>query len=86
MNQGMYYNCNLKENKEKFERNGLLGVGMIHRNQPLQVENATRTAKYLANPNKANQHMRVKTSPLIKTFGIGQFNVGWRRGIKELSY
>lgn len=86
MDQGMYYNCNLKENKEKFERNGLLGIGMIHRDPPLQVANAIRTANYLANPKKRGQHMRVKTSPQMKTFGIGQFNVGWRRGIKEISY
>ncbi|MHA3981034.1 YagK/YfjJ domain-containing protein [Acinetobacter venetianus] len=86
MDQGTYYNCNLKENKEKFERNGLLGIGMIHRDQPLQVENAIRTANYLANPEKRGQHMRVKISPHMKTFGIGQFNVGWRRGIKEISY
>lgn len=86
MDQGTYYNCNLKENKEKFERNGLLGIGMIHRVQPLQVENAIRTVNYLANPEKRGQHMRVKTSPNMKTFGIGQFNVGWRRGIKEISY
>ena len=86
MMQGTCYNCNTKENKKKFERNGLLGIGMIHRNQSLQVENAIRTANYLANPEKRGQHMRVKTSPHMKTFGIGQFNVGWRRGIKEISY
>lgn len=86
MDQGTYYNCNLKEHKEKFERNGLLGIGMIHRDQQLEVDNAIRTAMYLANPDKKGQHMRVKTSPQMKTFGIGQFNVGWRRGVKEISY
>ncbi|GJC31377.1 hypothetical protein KAM398_05790 [Acinetobacter sp. KAM398] len=86
MNQGTYYNCNTEENKKKFETNGLLGIGMIYRDQPLQVKNAIRAANYLANPDKKGQHMRVKTSPKMKTFGIGQFNVGWRRGIKEISY
>lgn len=59
---------------------------MIHRDQQLEVDNAIRTAMYLANPDKKGQHMRVKTSPQMKTFGIGQFNVGWRRGVKEISY
>ncbi|WP_000485066.1 inovirus-type Gp2 protein [Acinetobacter baumannii] len=86
MNQGTSYNCNRKENIRKFEINGMLGIGMIHRDQPLQVNNAIRTAMYLANPDKKGQHMRVKTSPQMKTFGIGQFNVGWRRGLKEYSF
>ena len=86
MKQGTYYNCNSEENKKKFERNGLLGIGMIHRNQALEVENAIRTAMYLANPDKKGQHMRVKTSPQMKTFCIGQFKVGWRRGLKEYSF
>lgn len=86
MNQGTYYNCNKRENKKKFETNGLLGIGMIHRDQQSQVKNAIRTARYLANPDKRGQYMRVKTSPQMKTFGIGQFNVGWRRGVKEYSY
>lgn len=51
-NQGCYFNCNRKENKEKFEVNGLLGIGMIHRNQQKQVENAIRAGLYLVNPKK----------------------------------
>lgn len=86
LKQGAFYNCNTKENIRKFKRNGMLGIGMIHRDQPLQVSNAIRTAMYLANPDKKGQHMRVKTSPQMKTFGIGQFNVGWRRGLKEYSF
>lgn len=86
LKHGTFYNCNRKENIRKFEINGMLGIGMIHRDQPLQVNNAIRTAMYLANPDKKGQHMRVKTSPQMKTFGIGQFNVGWRRGVKEYSF
>ena len=80
-NQGSYYNCNRKENKEKFEVNGLLGIGMIHRNQPKQVENAFRAGMYLVNPKKVEQRLRAKTSPNMRTFGISQFDVEWRRGI-----
>ena len=78
-NQGSYFNCNRKENKEKFEVNGLLGIGTIHRNQPKQIENAIRAGLYLVNPKKVEQRLRVKTSPQMRTFGIGVFHVSWRR-------
>lgn len=80
-NQGCYYNCNRKENKEKFEVNGLLGIGMIHRNQPQQLENAFRAGMYLVNPNKVDQRLRAKTSPNMRTFGISQYDVDRRRNI-----
>ena len=79
--QGTYYNCNTKENKEKFDKNGLLGIGMIHRDQPIQFTNAIRAAMYLVNPEKEDQHLRVKTSPQMRTFGTGQYEVEWRRGL-----
>ncbi|MGH1401780.1 MAG: YagK/YfjJ domain-containing protein [Acinetobacter tandoii] len=82
-NQGSYYNCNRKENKEKFEVNGLLGLGRIHRNQPKQVENAFRVGMYLVNPNKVDQRLRAKTSPNMKSFGISRFDVDWRRGLDD---
>lgn len=80
-NQGCYFNCNRKENKEKFEVNDLLGIGMIHRNQPKQVENAIRAGLYLVNPNKVEQRLRAKTSPNMRTFGISQYDVDRRRNI-----
>ncbi|MFJ0505979.1 inovirus-type Gp2 protein [Acinetobacter baumannii] len=80
-NQGCYFNCNRKENKEKFEVNGLLGIGMIHRNQQKQVENAIRAGLYLVNPKKVEQRLRAKTSPKMRSFGISQFDLDWRRGI-----
>ena len=79
--QGSYFNCNRKENKEKFEVNGLLGIGMIYRNQPKQVENAIRAGLYLVNPKKVEQRLRAKTSPKMRSFGISQFDLDWRRGI-----
>lgn len=79
--QGSYFNCNRKENKEKFEVNGLLGIGMIRRNQPKQVENAIRAGLYLVNPKKVEQRLRAKTSPKMRSFGISQFDLDWRRGI-----
>lgn len=81
--QGTHYNCNTKDNKEKFDKNGLLGVGMIHRDQPIQVTNAIRAAMYLVNPEKEDQRLRAKTSPQMRTFGTGQFEVKWRRDIEQ---
>lgn len=78
---GFVFNCNSPEHKAKFEANGMLGIGMIYRDNPQQVANAIRTAKYLVNPEKTNQHLRVKTSAQMKTFGMGRFDVWWRRGI-----
>ncbi|NUG66015.1 inovirus-type Gp2 protein, partial [Acinetobacter bereziniae] len=77
--QGSYYNCNREDNKEKFAVNGLLGIGMIHRNQPKQVENAIRAGLYLVNPKKVEQRLRSKISPNMRSFGISQFDVDWRR-------
>ena len=79
--QGTSYNCNTKDNKEKFDKNGLLGIGRIYRDQPQQVTNAIRAAMYLVNPEKEDQRLRAKTSPQMRTFGTGQFDVGWRRDI-----
>ena len=53
---------------------------MIHRNNAREVANAINAAMYLVNPEKTNQFLKVKL-PKMKTFGTGQFNVSWRRGI-----
>ncbi len=54
---------------------------MIHRDQPKQRENAFRADLYFVNPKKVDQRLRAKTSLNMKTFGISQFDVNWRRGI-----
>jgi hypothetical protein len=38
-NQGCYFNCHSPEYLNQFEEQGTLGIGMIHRNNPDQVEN-----------------------------------------------
>ena len=83
-NTGNCYNCNNQEYKEDFQKRNLLGIGMIHRNNPLEVKNAIRVARYLVKPEKVNQHPVVKL-PNMRTFGRGQFNVAWRRGIASHS-
>lgn len=79
---GTYYNWNDSSNKRKFEDKGLLGIGMIHRDNPLQVENAVKVASYLTKTDKCEQQLKLWL-PNMRTFGRGRFDVSWRRGIKR---
>jgi hypothetical protein len=51
---GMYFNCHDTDYIRKFEREGTLGIGMIHRDDPQQVMNAINAAMYLVNPEKSS--------------------------------
>lgn len=79
---GTYYNWNTPENKGDFKKQGLLGIGMIHRDNPLEVENAVRVASYLTKIDKCEQQLKLWL-PNMRTFGQSQFDVSWRRGIKR---
>lgn len=78
--KGTFFTSNYPDYKAKFRDVASLGVGMIHRNNASEVANAINAAMYLVNPEKTNQFLKVKL-PKMKTFGTGQFNVSWRRGI-----
>lgn len=77
--RGSCFISNAPDYKAQFEEQGKLGIGMIHRSQPLQVENAINAAVYLVNPEKKYQNLRVRV-PRMRTFDHGNFNVHWRRG------
>ena len=77
--RGSCFISNAPDYKAQFKEQGKLGVGMIHRSQPLQVENAINAAVYLVNPEKKYQNLRVRV-PRMRTFDHGNFNVHWRRG------
>ena len=77
--RGSCFISNAPDYKAQFEEQGKLGIGMIHRSQPLQVENAINSAIYLVNPEKKYQNLRVRV-PRMRTFDHGNFNVHWRRG------
>lgn len=81
-NLGWYFNCNTTEHKQQFEINGCLGVGHIHCRSPVEVSNALNAAMYLVNPEKYAQHLRAKL-PRMRSFGTGQFEVHWRRGVAQ---
>ena len=77
--RGSCFISNAPDYKAQFEEQGKLGIGMIHRSQPIQVENAINSAVYLVNPEKKYQNLRVRV-PRMRTFDHGNFNVHWRRG------
>lgn len=79
---GTYYNWNTSSTKREFEEKGLLGIGMIHRDNPIQVENAVRVGCYLTKIDKSEQQLKLRL-PGMNTFGRGQFNVPWRRNKKR---
>ena len=77
--KGYVFNSNSTEYKERFNQKGILGIGMIHRNNPEQVQNAINAAMYLVNPEKDHQHLRVKVQGM-RSFGKGQYVIDKRRG------
>ena len=79
---GTYYNWNTLENKGDFKMQGLLGIGMIHRDNPLEVENAVRVASYLTKTDKCEQQLKLWL-PNMRSFGQSQFDVPWRRNKKR---
>lgn len=81
-NMGWHFNCNTTDHKQKFMRNDRLGVGHIQCNVELEISNALNTAMYLVNPEKYAQHLRAKI-PYMRSFGTGQFEVSWRRGVAQ---
>lgn len=71
-NKGYYFNCHDDERIDQFKQLGTLGIGMIHRSNPIQALNAIKAAKYLTKPDKFNQHPLVKIKGM-RTFGHGTF-------------
>lgn len=66
--------------KRQFEVQGTLGIGMIHRNNPIEVQNALNAALYLVNPEKDQRNLCLRV-PKKRAFGKPTFDVPWRRGI-----
>ncbi|MDO9178708.1 MAG: inovirus-type Gp2 protein [Agitococcus sp.] len=68
---GTPHNCNTPAEKEKYDRLGILGVGMIHRKDKSACANAVKAVGYLANPEKEDQYLRAKPSGR-RAFATGQ--------------
>ena len=68
---GYCFILNTKEYKDGLARYGKLGIGMIHRNNLQEVENAVNAALYLTKPDKRDgSYQRLKVFlPNMNTFG-----------------
>ena len=66
--EGCYFNCHDPEQIAKYRELGILGIGRIHRDNPVEVRNLRNAGAYLVNPEKEAQHLRVKLSPKMRTF------------------
>ena len=81
---GEYYNYHDAETKQKYEQNGKLGIGIIHRDNPREVENAITSALYLTKPSKHEQQLKL-WMPNMRTFGHGIYRTPKRRGLPSIS-
>ncbi|MDG9861468.1 inovirus Gp2 family protein [Acinetobacter ursingii] len=75
---GYGFNCNTPEHKNQFRKMDSLGIGMIHRDNDREVQNAINACSYLVNPEKSHQQLRVKL-PRMHTFGKGSYKRSYRR-------
>ena len=76
--EGYFFTSNTAKYKSRLEQKGVLGIGMIHRDNPQQVQNAINAAMYLVNPEKDGQHLRARIKAM-RTFGRGQYEIDKRR-------
>lgn len=81
---GTYYNYHESKNKRRYQQYDRLGIGMIHRDNELEVANARCTALYLTKPDKFDQHLKVKILGM-NTFGKGRYRTHKRRGLPPIS-
>lgn len=82
-NLGCYHNCNTPKNKRGYKSQGTLGIGMIRKDNPLEVKNAISAALYLTRPEKYEQRLKALT-PNMRTFGHGTYRNTKRRGLPPI--
>ena len=75
---GDFYLCNQSEYKRSYQEQGTLGIGMIHRVNQREVNNAHAVISYLAKPEKDNQYLRGKLRGM-REFGKGQLKKDQRK-------
>jgi len=75
---GYGFNCNTHEHKNQFRKMDSLGIGMIHRDNDREVQNAIQACSYLVNPEKSHQQLRVKPMRM-RSFGTGSYKRSYRR-------
>ena len=79
---GYIFNCNHPDYMDTYEAMGTLGIGMIHRHDENKLNNFLNyVVPYLVNGEKEQQHLRVKDSAYMRSFGRGVANSKNRRGM-----
>lgn len=79
---GEYYSYHDKERKQQYQQYGKLGIGMIHRDNVQEVENALCSALYLTEPSKGEQQLKLWL-PNMRSFGKGIYRTPKRRGLPK---
>ena len=79
---GYIFNCNHPEYMAIYESMETLGIGMIHRHDEKKINNFLYfVVPYLVNGEKEQQHLRVKDSVYMRSFGKGVIDSKNRRGL-----
>lgn len=58
--EGIFYSCNQKNHKQRYEADNRLGLGMLRYDDEAKLEASFNTIGYLAKPDKDNQYLRGK--------------------------
>ena len=83
--QGSYFNCNDPKYFNQFKVKDILGIGMIHRKNFDEVQNAINTLLYLTTKkDKYEQRLKAKL-PNMRSFGHGTYRNTKRRGLPPIS-
>lgn len=68
---GSYFNCHNPSYLKQYQKQDIVGIGIIYSNVSYQANKMRSTLCYLARPEK-RQYLRVKSSRKMRTFGMSQ--------------
>ncbi|QUY37606.1 YagK/YfjJ domain-containing protein [Acinetobacter junii] len=69
---GLFFNCNQQDHKQRYCELNKLGLGLIERNDKFAITNAFEVIGYLALPEKDDQYLRARLKGM-RVFSKGQF-------------
>ena len=83
--QGSYFNCNDPNYFNQFKAKDTLGIEMIHRKNPDEVQKTMTSSLYLTTK-KDKYEQRLKAKLLnMRTFGHGRYRTKKRRGLPPIA-
>lgn len=75
---GLFFNCNQQDHKQRYRQLNKLGLGLIERKDKLAVTNAFKVIGYLALPEKDDQYLRARLKGM-REFSKGQFRQSFEK-------